>query len=381
MENNLSNENQDNSYTEYNIDQHIDDINITNESGIECNTQRDVADNIADEDQLTNIVVLKKIWNFAKDNLDMIFILFSVRFIVQYFFAQAESQYYHIPIKYFFDNEMSFSVVFFSISVYLFTIVWPVIKFKIIHKTPSLLEIMASIIFISIIIFAEYCSIFESTYSDIYYIMYDFMLFIGIFVLSFMIRIIYKYCMDNNILTEFRKMLSIIISIIIISTMCTEIPHINNTFMMLMILIFVIEIVITIMLTVNIIIAYLNTNTQSNTNFEKAKIFFWFVITILVIFASVYISLNLIEIERGLIYRDQYELMEINDPKGVKYKAVITQYSDYLVVMDCEIKEDDILHIYYNRYEVIEQYNDSGKFIFDKDSLKHTYKDVKIELE
>ena len=73
----------------------------------------------------------------------------------------------------------------------------------------------------------------------------------------------------------------------------------------------------------------------------------------------------------------RYERIEINTSEGIKCKVVITEYGDYLVVMDYKI-EDKVLHIYYNKYGVIEQ-TDDCVFLFDEYSNEYTK--VQIEQE
>lgn len=338
--------------------------------------------------------------------------------------SQAEGRYYHLPTKYFLDDRLALTIKFAIVSIFILIIVWPIIKKM--NRNDSyitFIESISSITFLFLFIFGllfyvyfsyglnnirinQYlyryilvCSILifitilvhtwnylKANNMDIcIYLVYIVIAFLVFFVLFFKLKIdiIYALLFENIIFT----ILSItIIKIVYIlsQNLCLFMrniwSYITEIFIVrdqvnfnkkISIIFFRLISKIPIILFKIILFSIKFIKSLFEEYIVLGLVIFSFFI--LIIFKSYYIE-NLI-----ISSKQQYEIIDMSDSKCEKYKAVITEYGDFLVVMDCEIKEK-VLYIYCNNYETIEKAN-NGIVIFDKNlSDKYKYNEVKVEV-
>lgn len=115
MEQNPSNvENTENGNSGLNLNNSYTDSNIEPaSSNVESTDEHDDCSNSNNTNHLKKISILNILWNWTKDNVEVIVLLFLSRFFAMYLLAKAQSRYYHIPIKYFIDSTISFNIKFF----------------------------------------------------------------------------------------------------------------------------------------------------------------------------------------------------------------------------------------------------------------------------
>ena len=299
-------------------------------------------------------------WNWTKDNVEVIVLLFLSRFFAMYLLAKAQSRYYHIPIKYFIDSTISFNIKFFLLLCVILIIILPLIQWKMENRSPSISSCIASIFFLSIIPAIGYYII--DTY-DNNLIDKNYVCIILLFYLVILAVIVFYTYKNHSIEVNLKILISIIVfGFIACFVLCMIFP--TYKFLLIFICLLVLY---------SIIMCYFWIKTIDNNIVIPdilIRLLMFVVVIILMNFDNIGIAVTQLE--------KRYERIEINTSEGIKCKVVITEYGDYLVVMDYKI-EDKVLHIYYNKYGVIEQ-NDDCVFLFDEYSSDE-YTKVQIEQE
>ena len=300
-------------------------------------------------------------WNWTKDNVEVIVLLFLSRFFAMYLLAKAQSRYYHIPIKYFIDSTISFNIKFFLLLCVILIIILPLIQWKMENRSPSISSCIASIFFLSIILAIVYYIIytFDNNLIDKNYVCNILLLLFYFVILAGIVFYTYK---NHSIEVNLKTLISIIVfGVIACCALCMIFP--TYKFLLIFICLLVLY---------SIIMCYFWIKTIDNNIVIPdilIRLLMFVVVIILMNFDNIGIAVTQLE--------KRYERIEINTSEGIKCKVVITEYGDYLVVMDYKI-EDKVLHIYYNKYGVIEQ-TDDCVFLFDEYSNEYTK--VQIEQE
>lgn len=351
-ENGNSGLNLNNSYTDSNIE--------PASSVVESTDEHDDRSNSNDTNHLKKTSILNILWNWTKDNVEVIVLLFLSRFFAMYLLAKAQSRYYHIPIKYFIDSTISFNIKFFLLLCVILIIILPLIQWKMENRSPSISSCIASIFFLSIIPAIGYYII--DTY-DNNLIDKNYVCIILLFYLVILAVIVFYTYKNHSIEVNLKILISIIVfGFIACFVLCMIFP--TYKFLLIFICLLVLY---------SIIMCYFWIKTIDNNIVIPdilIRLLMFVVVIILMNFDNIGIAVTQLE--------KRYERIEINTSEGIKCKVVITEYGDYLVVMDYKI-EDKVLHIYYNKYGVIEQ-NDDCVFLFDEYSSDE-YTKVQIEQE
>ena len=351
-ENGNSGLNLNNSYTDSNIE--------PASSVVESTDEHDDRSNSNDTNHLKKTSILNILWNWTKDNVEVIVLLFLSRFFAMYLLAKAQSRYYHIPIKYFIDSTISFNIKFFLLLCVILIIILPLIQWKMENRSPSISSCIASIFFLSIIPAIGYYIIdtYDNNLIDKNYVCI--ILLVYLVILAGIVFYTYK---NHSIEVNLKILISIIVfGFIACFVLCMIFP--TYKFLLIFICLLVLY---------SIIMCYFWIKTIDNNIVIPdilIRLLMFVVVIILMNFDNIGIAVTQLE--------KRYERIEINTSEGIKCKVVITEYGDYLVVMDYKI-EDKVLHIYYNKYGVIEQ-NDDCVFLFDEYSSDE-YTKVQIEQE
>lgn len=353
-ENGNSGLNLNNSYTDSNIEPASSDVESTDE--------HDDCSNSNNTNHLKKTSILNILWNWTKDNVEVIVLLFLSRFFAMYLLAQAQSRYYHIPIKYFIDSTISFNIKFFLLLCVILIIILPLIQWKMENGSPSIPSCIASIFFLTIILYIGYYIIdtYDNNLIDKNYVCIILLLLFYLVILANIVFYTYK---KHNIEIKCKSLISIIVLGGIACFFICKIFY-TDIFLLIFMCLFALYSIIMFCFWIKTI--------DNNIVIPDIliRLLMFVVVIILMNFDNIGIAVTQLE--------KRYERIEINTSEGIKCKVVITEYGDYLVVMDYKI-EDKVLHIYYNKYGVIEQ-TDDCVFLFDEYSSDE-YTKVQIEQE
>lgn len=293
--------------------------------------------------------------------------------------SQIKSEYYNIPIKYFLDTKIVFSIKLYCAIFIIFIIVWPIIKSKILRNNDkvTIVEFTSSITLILFFLFVFITIVYKNKSLNIssYYIN-NLLIIILAYIFTIFIHL-YDFYSVKNTPCKIKYSILILLFIVFIFCLYKYIKASKNYYMVYFsIIIFFVYII---SICVYLLKDTFNRLNLSNINceivinfildlFRKNKI----LVFVLLIYPIIFTPFIISKIEDIFtVYIKQYELIKFNNSENTM-KAIITEYKDFLVVMDCEIKYEEktnqtILYIYNDKFEVIEQ-NTTGSIIYDNHS-------------
>ena len=286
-----------------------------------------------------------------------------------------KSEYYNIPIKYFLDTKLVFSIKLYLAIFIIFIIFWPIIKSKILRDNDkiTIVEFTSSItlilffLFVYITVVHKYKSLNISSY-------YINNLFFIILVYIFTTSIhLYDFYSVKNTPSKIKNSIFILLVIAFIICIIASKNYYMVNFSIIIFLVYIISICVYLLKDTFNRLNLSNINCEIVINFIlelfRKNIILVFVLLIYLIIFTPFIIYRIEDF--FTVYIKQYELIKFNNSEN-SMKAIITEYKDFLVVMDCEIKYEEktnqtILYIYNDKFELIEQ-NTAGSIIYDNHS-------------